>query len=177
MKKSVEKHLSESDPKCIDCLLKRWRFITCILLIVQINFRNHFKRNYLKNITQFLEVLLHFWNLLEISHIFKKRISLMAKIFWKLLTPKNVLPWIPKSSSFRTPFESQSVRVSQALLKSAPNRFYPNFLLLQDKLSWKTSLWIRSKMYRLFVKTLTFHHMYSPHSSDKFPKPLQTQLS
>ena len=146
MKKSVEKHLSESDPKCIDCLLKRWRFITCILLIVQINFRNQFKRNYLKNITQFLKVLLHFWNLLEISHIFKKRISLMAQIFGKLLTPKYVLPWIPKSSSFITPWASQSVCGSQALLKFERHRFYLNLALIPEKLSLKTSQGIRSKM-------------------------------
>ena len=78
--------------------------------------------------------------------ILKKSMSLTPQIFWKLLTPKNVLPWMPKSSCFRTPFGSQSVRVSQTLVKSARNRFYPIFPLIQDKLSRKFSLSIWSKI-------------------------------
>ena len=80
---------------------------------------------------------MHFLNLHEILNIMKKTISFIAQIFWKLLTPKNGLPSIPKRSSFTTPFGSQSVRGSQTLLKSPRNRFYPNFPLIQDKLSLK----------------------------------------
>ena len=140
------KHLSESDPKCKDGLLRGWRLTTCILLIVEGNSRNQFKRNYLKNQKQFLQFLFHFLNQHEIFHILKKSIILMAEIFLKLLTPKNVLPWMPKSSCFRTPFGSQSVRGSQGVLKSGRDCFYPNFPLIQDKLSRKTFVWIRSKM-------------------------------
>ena len=142
----VQKHLSQSDPKCKDCFLTRWRLITCILLIVERNSSNQFKRNYPKNQRQYLIFLLHFWNLHEILHILKKRITLMAEIFSILLTPKNVFPWMPKSSSFRTLFGIHSIYGSQALSKSTRHRFYPDFPLLQDKLSWKTSLLIRSKM-------------------------------
>ena len=144
--KWVRKHLSQSDLKCKDCLLTRWRLITCILLIIEINPRNQFKRNYLRKQKQFLEVLFHFWNLHEILHILKRSIHLIAQIFLKLLTPKNVLPWMPKSSCFRTPFGSQSIRGTQGLLKSGRDCFYPNFSLIQDKLSRKTFVWIRSKM-------------------------------
>ena len=128
--KWVRKHLSQSDLKCKDCLLTRWRLITCILLIIEINPCNQFKRNYLRKQKQFLEVLFHFWNLHEILHILKRSIRLIAQIFLKLLTPKNVLCWMPKSSSFRTPFSSQSIRGSQTLLKSTQNSFYPNFPLI-----------------------------------------------
>ena len=93
--------------------------------------------------------------------------SLIAQIFGKLLTPKNVLTWMPKSSSFKTPSCSQRVHRSQTLLKSARRHFYPNLPLIQDELSWKTYLWIRSKMLGLFLNTSTADHMYSAHSWEK----------
>ena len=142
----VGKHLSELDPKCKDCLLTRSRLITSIFLLVERKSRNHFKRYSLKNQKQFLIFLLHFWKVHEILDILQKSTSLMAQMVWILLTSKNVLPWISKRSCFRRPFESQIVRTSQTLLKSARNCFYPNFPLIEDKLSWKTSLSIRCKM-------------------------------
>ena len=45
----VEKCLSESESKIYNCLLRRWSAITCILLIVERNSCNEFRRNYLKN--------------------------------------------------------------------------------------------------------------------------------
>ena len=101
----------------------------------------------------------------------------MAQIFWKLLTPKYALTGIPKSSCFRTPFGDERVHVSETLLKSAQHHFYANFPLFQNKLIWKISLWIRSKMSQKFFNKLTVDHLYSPHSWDKFPQRVQTQLS
>ena len=46
---------------------------------------------------------------------------------------------MPKTC-FGTLFGSQSVRGSQALLKSERHRFYPYFPLIQDKLSRTPSL-------------------------------------
>ena len=106
--------------------------ITCNLLIVERNYRNHFKRNYLKNRKVFLIFLFHYWKLHKMLHILKKRISLITEMFWKFLTPENVFHWIPKSSCFRRPFASQSVRGSQALIKSTGHRFSPNFPLIQN---------------------------------------------
>ena len=36
-------------------------------------FRNNFKRHYLRNKRFFLDLLLHFWNVHEISSIFKEK--------------------------------------------------------------------------------------------------------
>ena len=158
-------------------MLTCWRPITCILLIVERNSQNDLKRNYLKNQRQFLAFLLHFWNLHEIFHIWKTRMSLMAEIFLKLLTRKYALTWMWKSSCFRTPFGSQGVHVSQTLLKCVQYHSYPNFWFIQYKLSWKTSLWIRIKILGLFVNTLKADHMYSPDSWEKFPQPFEKELS
>ena len=71
---------------------------------------------------------------------------------------------MPKSSRFRTRFENQRVNVSQTLLKSLPQHFYLNFPLTTDKLSYKTSLSVRSEILGPFRNTLTANHMYSRHN-------------
>ena len=88
-----------------------------------------------------------------------------------------MLTWMPKSSCSGTHSCSQRVHGSQTLLKSARHHFYPDLSLSQDKLSWKTSLWIRSKMVGLFLNTSTADHMYSAHTSEKIQQQVQTQLS
>ena len=69
-----------------------------------------------------------------------------------------------ESSCLRTPFESQGVNGSQALLKPAQQHFYPNFALISDKLSWKTFLSVRSEVLGLFVNAFTANHMYYRHN-------------
>ena len=53
--------------------------------------RNKFKRNYLKSKTHFLNLLLHFWNVHEIQNILKKKMSILAQLFQKLWTVKEVV--------------------------------------------------------------------------------------
>ena len=66
--------------------------------------------------------------------IFKTKISLVAKIFCKLLTPRDVVFRIPESFSFRTPFGNERVHESQTLTNSSWLHFYPNFPLIRDKI-------------------------------------------
>ena len=53
--------------------------------------RNNFKRYYPKNNRLFVNFLLHFWNVHEISNILKKKISILAQFFQKLWTAKEVV--------------------------------------------------------------------------------------
>ena len=53
--------------------------------------RNKFKRHYLKSKRLFRNLLLHFWNLHEIYNILKKKMSILAKLFQKLWTAKEVV--------------------------------------------------------------------------------------
>ena len=66
---------------------------------------------------------------------FQKNFSFIAWIIEKLLTPKNVVPWIPENSSFGTLFGSQIVDWCQRPLKSVWQHLYPNFPLIQDRLT------------------------------------------
>ena len=70
---------------------------------------------------------------------------------------------MPETSCFRTPFRSQGVHVSQTLLKSARQHFYPNSPIMGDKLGLKTSLLVRSEILGLIGNTLLADHMYSRH--------------
>ena len=53
--------------------------------------RNKFKRHYLKNKRLFVDFLLHFWNVHEIYNILKKKMSILAQLFQKLWTAKEVV--------------------------------------------------------------------------------------
>ena len=111
-----------------------------------------------------------------ILSFFKKKTSLIALMFPKLLTPKNIFTWMPKSNSFRTNFGNEHIHGSQTLPKSGWQQFYTRFPLIRYKLSWKTYVSIRSKILGLFVNTLTPVNMYSPHNWEKFPQQLQRQI-
>ena len=98
-------------------------------------------------------------------------------MFRQLVIPRNVVTSMRESYCFRTNFESQSVQGFQTLPKRALDNFFRNFPLTQDKLSWKTSLLVRSKILALFGNTLTANHMYSRHRWVKFSQQGQTLLS
>ena len=83
---------------------------------------------------------------------------------------------MPKGSSFRIPFDSHRVKVSQTLLKAEPQPLYPNFLLIWGKLTLKTSLLVRSEILGLFFNTLTTYSMYSRQNWENFPQQVQMQL-
>ena len=52
---------------------------------------NKFKRHYLKNKRLFEGFFLHFWNVHEIQNILKKKMSILAQLFDKWLTAKEVV--------------------------------------------------------------------------------------
>ena len=55
----------------------------------------------------FSQFFLHFWNLVEIWNIFDKKMTLIAGVFPKLRTPKNMVRSMPKKSRFRGSVEKQ----------------------------------------------------------------------
>ena len=161
-------------------LVTRWLPITYILVITESNSRNMFKHDYLKNSKHFLQYLFNFCNLHKMQRILQKKMSFILSIFQKIVTPRNMVTWMPASSSLRTPFVSQPVLGWQKLLISARHNFHSNFPLSQDKLNYKTSLLLRCEILALFGNTLTANHMYSCHYWEKLlqhaPTPLCQKL-
>ena len=84
--------------------------------------------------------------------------------------------WVAESSCFRTLFGNQRVHGSQTLTKCARRHFYPNFPLIWDKVSDKTSFLVISEILGLFGNWLTADHMFSRHNWYKFVKHVKTLL-
>ena len=79
-----------------------------------------------------------------------------------------------ESSCFRIPFGSQHTNGSQTLLKPALQHFHANFLLISDKLSWKASVLVKSKILGLFFDTVTFYHTHSRQNWEEVSQQVPT---
>ena len=84
---------------------------------------------------------------------------------------------MPEKPYFRTAFGNQPVNGYQTLLKSALHYYYPIFPWVWDKLSWKKSALVRSKILGLFVNTLTAEYTYSGRNMQALTQQVQTSLS
>ena len=140
-------------------------------------FCNNFKRYYLKNGRLFLDFLLHFWNVHEIYNTLKKRMSVLASLFPKLLFRKEVATETSRRSCFKTPFSNQRVNGFQTPLKVKRLHYYPFFPWISGKLSWKKIALLWSKILRLFANTLTADDKNSCRNMENFLQQLQTLLS
>ena len=63
------------------------------------------------------------------------------------------------------------------MLKSARHYYYPIFPWIWDKLSWKKSALVRSKILGLFVNRLTAKYTYSRRNMQTFTHHIQTPFS
>ena len=107
----------------------------------------------------------------------KKKMSILAKLFPKLLMLKDVATKRSKRSCFRTPFANERVNGFQTLLKSARHRYYPLFSSIRGKLSWKKSPPVWCEIFRLFVNALTVDVKYSGSNMQNLPQQFQTPLA
>ena len=131
-------------------MLTHWLPMTSVPAAICRIFCNNFERYYLKNGRLFLDFLLHFWNVHKIWNIWKKRMSVLAWLFPKVLLPKEVATETSTKSCFRTPFGNQRVNGFQTPLKVARHHYYPLFPWFSCKLSWKKTALLWSKILRLF---------------------------
>ena len=84
---------------------------------------------------------------------------------------------MPEKPYFRTAFGNQPVNGYQTLLKSERHYYYPIFPCIWNKLSWKWSALVRSKILGLFVNTLTAEYTYSRRNMQTLTQQVQTPLS
>ena len=81
--------------------------------------RSLVKENYRKNEKIFLNFLFLYRNLHQILKIFLKKIIVIANVFPKLQTFKDLVRPLSKKRRLRTSFENQHVRGFQSLVKLA----------------------------------------------------------
>ena len=77
-----------------------------------------FKCNYLINEKILLHFLFHFWILPQISKTLKEKMIVIANVFPKLQTVKNLIRPLSKKRRFRTRFDSQHFKASEIFVKS-----------------------------------------------------------
>ena len=86
-----------------------------------------------------LNFFFHFWNLLQILNILKKKMMVIANVFPKLQTVKNFVTPLCKKRRFGTRLDSPRVKVSRILAKCPGECFYHVFWSIWGKLIWKIS--------------------------------------
>ena len=103
--------------------------------------------------------------------------TLIADVFPKLRTQKNLVRSMPKISRFKGSFKKQHGKCAQTLLKCQGQLLYHIYWSLWRQLSYKKSLLVISKISRLFLNTLSADGKYSLLNRDNLKQPIQMQLS
>ena len=89
------------------------------------NLRQPIRRPLSKKHTAFSQFFLAFPKFtLNFEHFQKKNTTLIADLFPKLRTPKNVVRYMSKKSRFKVPFDRKHGKQVQTLLRSEPQHCY-----------------------------------------------------
>ena len=110
-------------------------------------------------------------------HIFKKKITLIAEVFPKLRTSKNLVRSISKKSRFKGSFGKEHGKRAQTMLKFEWKHLYHIYWSLWRQLTWEKSLLVICKVSRLFPNTLSPNGKYSLLNRDNLTQAIQMQLS
>ena len=93
--------------------------MTSILFEIVKICRPQFKCKYLSNQKRFLNVLFHFWHLHQILNILEKKMMVIATLFRKLQTVKDLVRPLSKKHPSSSTIDSQHVKDFQSLPKLA----------------------------------------------------------
>ena len=103
--------------------------------------------------------------------------TLIADVFPKLRTLKNLVRLMSKKSGLRRSFEKQHSKGAQTLLKFERQHLYHIYWSIWKQLIYKKSLLVISKILRLFSNTFSADGKYSLLDTDILSQPIQMQLS
>ena len=103
--------------------------------------------------------------------------TLIADVFPKLRTQKNLVRSMNKKSTFKGSFEKQHGKCAEILLKCQGEHLYHIHWSMWRQLTWKESLVVTWKISRLFPNTLSGDGKYSLLNRDNLTQPIQMQLS
>ena len=103
--------------------------------------------------------------------------TVIANVFPKFLTDKDLVKKLSQNCRFRKSFDSQHVEVSQTLVKAAWEIFYHILWLLWEETNWKISPLLNFETLLVLVNTLTADKDYPLGHSGDFQFRNQMQLS
>ena len=114
---------------------------------------------------------------LNFEHFQQKNITLIADVFPKLWTRKDLFRSISKESRLKGSFGKQHGKRTQTLLKFTWQDLCHIYWSLWTQLTLKKSLLVRRKISWLFRNTLSVDGKYSPLNRDNLTRLSQMQLS
>ena len=103
--------------------------------------------------------------------------TLIADVFLRLRTPKNVVTSMSKKSRITLPFGEQQGKRVPTLLKSEWQHFHQIYWSMWKQLTYKKFLLVICKILRLFVNRLSADGKYSLLNRDNLTQPIQLQFS
>ena len=103
--------------------------------------------------------------------------TVIADVFPKLWTLKNLVTSTSKKCRLRGSFEKQHGKRTHTLLKFAWKNLYHIYWSLWRQLTCKKSLLVICKISILFPNSLSAHGKYSLFNRDNLTQPIQMQLS
>ena len=103
--------------------------------------------------------------------------TLIADVFPKLRTPKNMVRSMPKKSRFRVSVEKQHGKCAQTLFKFEGQLLYHIYWSLGRQLSYKKSLLVICKISTLFPNTLIADGKYSLLDRDNLTRRMEMSFS
>ena len=101
----------------------------------------------------------------------------IADVFPKLQTVKDLVRPLTIKRCFRTSFDSQHVKGSHTLVKYSWELSYHIFPLLLGKMIWKISFLSKFEMIVVFVNPWAADYKYPVLDYDNFLFPIQKELS
>ena len=110
-------------------------------------------------------------------NIFLKNLTLIADVFPKLRTQKNLVRSMPKKSSLKGSFGKQHGKRAQTLLKFAWQHLKQIYWSLWTQLTCKKSLLVICKISTLSPNRLSGDGKYSLFNRDNLMQPIQMQVS
>ena len=108
---------------------------------------------------------------------FETKMIIIATLFWKLQTVKDLFRPLSKKHRLRIPFDSQDVKGSQTLVTSSWEHFHHIFPSLWENVIWKISPLLISYIFGVFRNTLTANDKYPVHDCENLLSPIQIQSS
>ena len=111
------------------------------------------------------------------EHFQKNEKTLIADVFPKLGTPKNMVRSISKKFRFKGSFWKQHGKQAQTLFKFERQNIYHIYWSLWRKLTSKKFLLVICTISKLFPNTLSADGKYSLLNWDNLTQPIQMQLS
>ena len=107
----------------------------------------------------------------------QKKMALIAEVFPKLRTPKNMVRVISKRSQLKGSFKKQNGKRAKILLKCEWQQIYHIYRSLWRQLIYKKPLLVICKISKLFPNRLSVDGKYTLLNWDNLTQHIQMQLS